>query len=134
MTQYNKNSRNKNSGFSLIEVMVALTVLGVVFSLLIPMFISFSSINRRSEQRTVANNVARQTLELLRNSPILTMQSSGSVIKNQTSDGHSLVITTSFCPTGTTQCNTTSKAIKVEVKENDQVLTTINTVFSDYTN
>lgn len=126
-------SARKKQGFTLIEVLIALTVLAVVFSVSIPVFVSFAGINRRSEQTTVANNAARQSLELLRNVPISTMSNSGNAAQNVTLDGHDLVITTYFCPE-TTPCNTTSKNIKVEVKENGKVLTTINTVFSDYNN
>jgi prepilin-type N-terminal cleavage/methylation domain-containing protein len=127
-------SHRKNAGFTLIETLLAITVIAVVFSVAIPVFVSFAGINRLSEQRTVANNAVRQSLELLRNVPISTMSSSGSVAQNVTLDGHDLVITTYYCPLTTAPCNTTSKNIKVEVKENGKVLTTISTVFSDYNN
>ena len=127
-------SHRKNAGFTLTEVLLAITVIAVVFSVAIPVFVSFAGINRLSEQRTVANNAVRQSLELLRNVPISTMPNSGSIVQNLTLDGHALVITTYYCPVTTAPCNATSKNIKAEVKENGKVLTTISTVFSDYNN
>jgi prepilin-type N-terminal cleavage/methylation domain-containing protein len=121
-------------GFTLIEVLLAIIVIAIVFSVTIPVFVSFAGINRLSEQRTVANNAVRQSLELLRNVSISTMPTSGNVVQNQTLDGHALVITTYYCPVTTAPCNATSKNIKVEVKENDKLLTRISTVFSDYNN
>jgi prepilin-type N-terminal cleavage/methylation domain-containing protein len=127
-------SHRKNAGFTLIETLLAITVIAVVFSVAIPVFVSFAGINRISERRTVANNAVRQSLELLRNVPIPTMPSSGNIVQNLTLDGHALVITTYYCPVTTAPCNATSKNIKVEVKEDEKVLTTISTVFSDYNN
>ena len=44
-------SARKKQGFTLIEVLIALTVLAVVFSVSIPVFVSFAGINRNVAQQ-----------------------------------------------------------------------------------
>ena len=53
-------------GFSIIEMLVALVILGVALTSILPVFINYANINRRTAVRAEAISVAEQVMDGLR--------------------------------------------------------------------
>ena len=53
-------------GFSIIEMLVALVILGVALTSILPVFINYANINRRTAVRAEAISVAEQVMDELR--------------------------------------------------------------------
>ena len=60
------NSRNRNAGFSIIEMLVALVILGVALTSILPVFINYANVNRRTEIRAEAVSAAERVMDELR--------------------------------------------------------------------
>ena len=59
-------NQNKEQGFSIIEMLVALVILGVALTSILPVFINYANINRRTAIRAEAISVAEQVMDGLR--------------------------------------------------------------------
>jgi type IV pilus modification protein PilV len=117
-------------GFTLIEVMIAMAILGIGLAAMAPLFLYHLQINNRSELQSGAVAVAQQVLDTLRLQNPLTLPSSGSTTpQNIVMGGRTYQATTTFCAI-TTYCNAGSRHIQVEVKFRGKTLYTTDTVYT----
>ena len=63
------NTFMKTRGFSLVEALIALSILSVVIASIAPLFITFSQTNLKSQRRTEAIAVAQIVVDELRQKP-----------------------------------------------------------------
>ncbi|MBQ3061426.1 MAG: type II secretion system protein, partial [Lachnospiraceae bacterium] len=63
MTKFRKN----NSGFSLVEVLVSLGIIGIIVVPLIGNFIASQNVNRTLRMRQAATALAQSTMETMKN-------------------------------------------------------------------
>lgn len=120
-------------GFTFIEAIVALVILGIALAAIVPAFTSYSKINTDSQARGEAVAVAQQVLDRLRKREFTEWPSQGA--SETISSGTQLYqAVVSWCTEGTTNCSTTPSArqVKVEVKRNDKVIYTVETVYTDF--
>jgi len=61
--------RKKDEGFSLIEVLIAMTVLGIMTMTLIGVLVHGFSLLSRTKQVTLATQICQEQVELIRNKP-----------------------------------------------------------------
>lgn len=59
-------TRNRQSGFSLVELMATVFIAGVAFAGIVPLFTQVSSASSAERSRTVARNIAQQRVETIR--------------------------------------------------------------------
>ena len=120
-----------DKGFTLIEIMVALVVFGIVMAALPVAFMSHLTYNTRMEKKTGALNAAQQVLDNLRVQDPSTLPISGVVGPQAVSmNDTNYQVLTYFCE-NSHYCNTsTSRHIRVAVKENNETLYEVQTVFT----
>jgi prepilin-type N-terminal cleavage/methylation domain-containing protein len=126
--------KNARSGFTLIEALVAITILGIALAMIIPAFLANLQLNSKSEDRTYAVAAAQQVLENLRLADPKSLPTTGSdPAINVIVAGHIYTVTPSYC-TITTFCTATSKHIRVDVSFNSKIVYTTETVFTKIAN
>ena len=72
----------KSKGFSLIEVLVAMTVLGVISMTLIGVLVHGYSLLSRTKQVTLATQICQEQVEIIRNKPFDTILTLGTTFTN----------------------------------------------------
>ncbi len=126
--------KDTRSGFTIVEAIVAILILGIALSFIIPAFVANLQINTKSEERTYAVAAAQQVLENLRLANPQSLPSSGSSTAiNIVIGGYAYVVTPFYCAI-TTLCTSTSKYIRVDVAFKSKVLYTAETVFAKIAN
>ncbi len=120
----------KEKGFTLIEVMIAMAILGVGLAAMAPLFLAHLQINNQSELKNGAVLVAQQTLDTLRLQNPITMPNSGSTTpQNVTMGGRTYQVVTTYCALAS-YCNSGSRHIRVEVQFRGKTLYTVDTVYT----
>lgn len=74
--------RKKNEGFSLIEVVVAMTVLGIMSMTLIGVLVHGYSLLSRTRQVTLATQICQEQVEIIRNKPFDAILTLGTTFTN----------------------------------------------------
>ena len=118
-------------GFSLIESMWALLVLGLGLSAMSPAMLKFSEHNRQKELTTYAIQAAQIHLDELRLSDVETLPSSGQHGPEQITVGpHTFDVLTSYCEDASFCPTAYSRHITVEVEFNDKRVFKTQTVYT----
>jgi len=121
---------NGARGSSLVEVLVALLLLGLALGGIVPGFLNFTDANTRNERRTGAVQAARVTLEADRAIDPATMPDSGSSSPDTVIvGGRRYEVTTTYCPVAAL-CDVNSRHLLVEVTEDGETLFSAETVFT----
>lgn len=60
---------NNENGFTLVEILAALTILGIVFISYMTIFPQMNNMNERTETKLVTMNIAKEELRELKNNP-----------------------------------------------------------------
>jgi len=118
------------SGFSLIEAIIAIVIVGIVLAAVVPAFIGNLRINTDNEARTGAVAAAQTVLDQFRVRPKSDWPTSGSAV-NVDSHGRTyavLVAYAPFCQGGI--CFTGAELIDVEVSYGGRTRYTVSTVFT----
>jgi prepilin-type N-terminal cleavage/methylation domain-containing protein len=120
---------SQQAGFTIIEAVIALAVLGIVLAAIAPIFISNLRDNNRSEKRSEAIAVARQVFEGLRYKDPATLPTSGTTTENVVMGGQTFQVDTTMCSLST-YCTTGSRHITVTVKQGGTTQFSADTVFT----
>lgn len=122
----------RNAGFTIVEALVALSILVIAMSVMIPFFISNMQLNSRSDARTQAATIAQRVLDSyrLKNPAGTEIPRSGSLRADMTDGaGRRWPYTVTFCPTPAF-CGESSRGLRVDVMQANQVVYTAETVFT----
>jgi len=118
------------TGFSLIEVLIALGIFGIVASSVALGFINFLRFNTNAEVRTGAVTVAQQTIEAYRYADPTSLPSSGTTSTALTMDGRSYDIDTTFCANPAFCATANNRHISVEVRYRGELQYSVETVYT----
>lgn len=124
-----KNS--DQNGFSLVEVLVALGILGIVMAGVAPSFIFHMKTISRNELRSAGIAAAQQVLDEIRTLDPATLPTSGSdtpetvVVNNK-----SFSVTTSYCQEPTFCLTTRTRHLNILVTYQDEEIYEIETVYT----
>lgn len=123
----------KPGGFSLIEALVALAILGILLAFVIPSFAGFLHSNTNNEIRNQATIVAQQQMDFWRRqakgSTGSTLPMSGSTTpQTVTQGGRSYSVTTLFCPDAS-QCSSDKRQFRVEVRLGGRLVYSLEAVY-----
>lgn len=128
MTQRRFDSSQQ--GFTLLEVLVAITLLSLVAAAMAPAFVGQLITNRRSEVRTEAMAVAQQVLDGMRSNDPSTLPSTGSDPVFQRDGGEKTFdVLVSYC-VNPDFCTARSRHITVSLSYMDQEVYEIETIFT----
>ena len=122
-------SASDERGFGLIEAVIALVLLGVMLTSMIPAMTHYMQINSRAEIRTGAVAVAQQELDALR--AVQTWPTSGS--QRSVTIGNAVYIATltyeQFCDAD--GCYDGARRVRMEVAHDGRSLYGVETVFTE---
>lgn len=120
----------KSDGFTLLESLVALGILGVTLVAMLPAFQAFMDANSVSEERSNALAAAQEVMETLRHADPASLPTSGSsAVQAVTVGEHEYEVVTHYCQ-NSTYCGTDSRHIVIEVAFAGKDVYTIETVFT----
>ena len=117
-------------GFSLVEALIAVAIIGIAISAIAPAFFVQMDANTRNEERTEAAAAAALVMERLRYEDPSKMPDSGASDPRKITVGkrvYEAVVT--FCAIPE-YCGPGSRHVRTEVSLDDNVLYTIETVYS----
>lgn len=117
-------------GFTLLEALVSLGILGITLVAMLPAFQSFMDANSLSEERSNALAAAQEVIESLRHKDPASLPSSGSSpVQAVTVGQHEYEILTHYCQEST-YCDADSRHIVVEVSFAGKNIYAVETVFT----
>jgi prepilin-type N-terminal cleavage/methylation domain-containing protein len=120
----------RNRGFTLVEAVFALAILGITIAALLPAFIDFLDINSLSEERSNAVAAAQQVMEELRQIDPGSLPNSGSsAVQTVTVGNHEYEVTAHYCRTSS-YCSATGRHIVLEVDYGGKTIYTVETVYT----
>ena len=126
-----KNSaQGRAQGFTLVEMLVALLILGVLMGVVITAISSNTSLNSQTELRSQAVVAAQQVLDTARTRDPATMPTSGSdAAVSVLVGGHPFSVTLSYC-TNPTYCTGTARQLLAQASYAGRSLFSVETVFT----
>ena len=138
----------KTAGIGLVEVILAIAILGIVLVSIVPSFLLYLQVNTNSEIRSQAVVLAQQAMERLRLLDPSTLPKSGtyspfadfasepqpceeeSSACTRTADGRTFTVKASFCPDSPDPCSGNARLIRVEVDFNGRKVYEVETVYT----
>jgi general secretion pathway protein I len=117
-------------GFTLLEALVALAILGIALAGLLPAFQTFLDANSVSEERSNAVAAAQQVMELLRQQDPSSLPSSGtSTVETIQVGDHEYEVVATYCAEAD-YCSTAARHIVLEVSFAGNAVYQVETVFT----
>lgn len=117
-------------GFTLVEVLIALAITGVVLLFLLPTFFTYMDANTRNEVRTGGIAAAQQVVETVRRMDPETLPNTGNsgIQVVQVGDRNFEAITR-YCATPS-YCTPSSRHLTIEVSHGGELIYTVETVYT----
>ena len=126
------NTRYQN-GFSIMEVLVALSVLAIVLANILPTFAFQLKQNTKAEIRTAALQAGQRAIDELRFVTTTTMPSSGAgTAQTITVDGRDFTVTPYYCLRSSYCTSTSARHITVRVVYKGTQVYETETVFTNF--
>ena len=122
-------TRPEEKGSSLIEALLALSILAMVLVFLFGAIGSFNNLNTRNQTRSYATAAARARLEQLRFADPATLPTTGSDTTLMTVGLYDFTILTQYCSTAT-YCDANTRHVVVNVQDQGQDVFSTETVFT----
>ena len=120
-----------NSGFTLLEVLVALMIFGVIAASLTPMFATHAKFNSQAEIRSGAIAAAQEVLDNVRLQDPATLPLTGtSSIQNVEAGDRTYQVTVSYCSNSAYCLTSASRHLKVDVSYRGQEMYEVETVYT----
>jgi prepilin-type N-terminal cleavage/methylation domain-containing protein len=117
-------------GFTLLEALIAMAILGIVLAGLVPSFQSFMNANSLSEERSNAVAAAQQIMEGLRQVDPSTLPSSGtSAVQAVTIGSHEYEVVANYC-VESSYCSSAARQIVLEVNFAGKTVYTVESVYA----
>jgi prepilin-type N-terminal cleavage/methylation domain-containing protein len=122
--------RHMRSGFTIIEAVVSIAVLGIVVAFLVPAFIGNLQTNTTVEERQQAITIARSTMERIRRVDPGGLPISGTdPATNVTLGSRQYSVTTTYCGISSL-CSASARYVEVEVSLNGREVYAIETIYT----
>lgn len=144
------NKHVRNSGFSILEMLVALVILGIALVSILPVFVNYANVNRRTEIRAEAVSVAEGVMDGLRqrnfsqwNAFKTTVERDGVKVatgeaNEATDDGRTYAVAIDWCDPNLdlTLCDSSGQQqhVRVAVSFSGQQQYSVTTVFTNIQN
>lgn len=124
-------AHDQSSGFTLLEVLVSITILALVTASIGPAFHNFFQANTQMERRTAAIEAAQQVLDNLRFEETDTLPASGTgTTQSITVANYPFLVTPEFCSDSSYCTSNNTRHILVSVEFNGEEIYEIQTVYT----
>lgn len=117
-------------GFTLMEVMVATVVFGLVATTMASSFISQARFNYNSSVQSGATVAAQQVMDELRLMDITSLPTSGSSAQTRAVGARTYTITTSYCVIPAYCATASTRHLQVQVAHRGRDIYAIETIFT----
>ncbi|NDC38890.1 MAG: type II secretion system protein [Proteobacteria bacterium] len=116
-------------GFSIMEVLVSLALVGIVSATVSPVFVAQSKFNSTSELKALAIDATDKRIDALRLIDPATLPSTGSTVTTVTVGGKAFDIQTSYC-VNSSWCSAVTRHLKFTAAYGGKVYYSSETVFT----
>lgn len=120
----------KSSGFTLVEALVALGILMIVLATVVPLFVSNTRLNTRTEERAQATSAIETVLDDLRASPVNSLPRNGTQDVVTNVGGKNLTVRVTYCLI-TTQCSDAARMLTAQYLSGTRVVLSAETIFTE---
>ncbi len=123
--------QKQQAGFTMMEVLVAMTIMALVSAAMAPVFHQHAKTNTEMEKRTAAVEAAQQILDLLRFSDMTTLPTSGAgTTQTINTSGYAFSATPYYCRTADLCQSTSTRHITVEISYQNEKIYELETVYT----
>lgn len=123
----------RRDGLSIIEAVIAVSLLAIALTSILPAMTNFSRINTQQEVKTGAVVAAQQVLDRLRQADFDTWPQNG---ETQTVEVNAATydVNISYCSAGSSDCYSTTFArhVNLEVEHHDKTVYEVETVYTRF--
>lgn len=120
---------NNQKGFSILEVMVAVSLFSLCVTSLAASCFRFMGMNTKMEQKIVAQSVAQELLEGYRQGDPAALPSSGTTSLDITRGSRTFQTTTQYCANAA-YCTSSARQLTVTVNYKGAQMVSLTTVFT----
>lgn len=120
---------NKQSGFSLIEILVSLGIVGIVSAFVTPAFIAQNRSNKLSEIRGLAITATDQRFDMMRAADPATLPDGGEEEFDVAVGGIPFVLRVEYC-VNSAWCSAVTRHLRITAIRNGQIVHESETVFT----
>lgn len=118
-------------GFSLVELLVTLAILGIIIGVMLTAIASNTQLNSRTEQNSQATVAAQQVLDDTRTLDPSTLPLSGAASpKTVTVGGRDYKVTLRYCVATPNYCKGSARQVQATVEHGSKTLFSVETVFT----
>lgn len=121
-----------SSGFSLIEAIIAVSLLGIALAAIVPSFVSYAGVNRDSEIKTQALAVAQEVFDELRWTGTFSNWPASGTLRQISREGRTFDAVITWCTSELELCDTNIRHVQVEVRFNDRTYFTAQTAYTQF--
>ncbi len=119
----------KGKGLTIVEVVVALAILGIILTFIVPSFVGYLQTNTQSEVRSQAVYLAQRELESLRLQDPSALPTSGQTERSESHGGRTFTLRRIYCGQASL-CGPGSRHIRIEVLWNGRTVYAAETVYT----
>lgn len=126
-----KRPKHAEQGFSLIELLATLAVLGIIIGVMLTAIASNTQLNSKTEQNSQATVAAQQVLDDTRTADPSSLPLSGATApKTVNVGGRDYTVTLRYCVPTPNYCSGNARQIQATVQYASKTLFTVETVFT----
>ena len=122
-------TRRRSQGFSLVEALIGLAILGIVMAAIIPAFMSYLRVNTQSDIKSGAVTAAESVLDNLRETSLDGWPASGSVLTTSGGD-RQFQVTLIYCTSALPYCSGNARHLEVVARYQGKVYYDAQTVYT----
>ncbi|WP_019012563.1 type IV pilus modification PilV family protein [Deinococcus aquatilis] len=124
--------KHLQQGFSLVELLVTLAILGIIIGVMLTAIASNTQLNTKTEQSAQATVAAQQVLDDARTSDPSSMPLSGAEPTETVNvGGRNYKVTLRYCVPTPNYCSGNARQIQVTVQYGSKTIFTVETVFTN---
>lgn len=123
------NGRRGRAGFTLVEALIGLAILGVVLVGILPAFVSYLRVNSQTDIKSGAVAAAESVMDSMRQTPVSDWDPSGSV-RTVSGGDRDYQATVEYCTPTLPYCSGDARHVRVEVRYHGKVYYDVETVYT----
>ena len=124
------NLAPNQKGFTLLEVMAALTIFGVLIVGILPAFVAHSRFIKNAEVRTGAIQVAQTRMDELRQVDPISLPTTGSSSSSYSAGGRAYSVVTQYCQNASLCSGTAVRHIRLDIRFRGSSVYDLETIYT----
>ncbi len=121
--------RIRTRGFTLVEALIGVAILGIVMAGVLPVFMNYMRVNSQSDVRSGAVSAAESVMDGLRQTSLGAWPASGTVRTTSGGD-RDYAVTILYCTSSMAYCASDTRQVEVVVRYHGKVYYDVQTVYT----